>query len=182
MARSAGNKAALLDLPLELLTDVCLQLNLRDLVHVAATCKHLRYGNGGLETVELPTKFPVFTVPCAHASHGGKLVPHTRPVRSESWVAYLSRCTRQVVTAVRAHAFPGGDVPGTRPIGCSESWVAYLARCMRQRRCREAPPFAVGPYRSYFVGAAGRLLACGEGRAVGHGDSGWRCVPHLCQP
>jgi len=43
-------------LPLEMLTAVCLQLDLRDLVRIAAACKRLRHGDGGLETVQLPTK------------------------------------------------------------------------------------------------------------------------------
>jgi hypothetical protein len=76
-----------------------------------------------------------------------------------------------VVTVLLERAFPRLELaPRTRPIGCSESWVAYLARCVRQRRCREAPPIAAGLDRSLFVDAAGRLLACGIGAAVGHGD------------
>jgi alpha-tubulin suppressor-like RCC1 family protein len=123
----------LLDLPLELLTAVCQQLDLRALVRMAAVCRHFRHGDGGLETLELPTKSPV-------------------------------------VTALRALAFSHPKlVPSTRPIGCSESWVAYLARCARQRVCREAPPIAAGDGHTLFVEAAGRLLACGEGVATGHG-------------
>jgi alpha-tubulin suppressor-like RCC1 family protein len=77
-----------------------------------------------------------------------------------------------VVTALRKHAFPGLElVPRTGPIGCTESWVAYLARCARQRRCRERPPIAVGNQHSLFLNAAGRLLTCGQGAAVGHGDA-----------
>jgi alpha-tubulin suppressor-like RCC1 family protein len=76
-----------------------------------------------------------------------------------------------VVTVLRTHAFPLPELtPRTRPVGCSESWVAYLARCARQRRCREAPTIAAGSERSLCVDAAGRLLACGMGAAVGHGD------------
>jgi alpha-tubulin suppressor-like RCC1 family protein len=132
-APSSPTTAALLG-PLEVLTDVCLQLDLVDLVHVAETCKRFRHGDGGLETAELPTKSPV-------------------------------------VAALREHAFPGGElVPSSRPVGCSESWVAYLARCARQRRCREAPPVAAGFEHTLFVDSADRLLACGVGAAVGHGD------------
>jgi alpha-tubulin suppressor-like RCC1 family protein len=77
-----------------------------------------------------------------------------------------------VVTALREHAFPGGAlIPSSRPIGCFESWVSYLARCVRQRRCREASPIAAGSKHSLFLAAAGRLLACGQGAAVGHGDA-----------
>jgi hypothetical protein len=42
MAGLAGNKDALLKLPLEVLTDVFQQLNLCDLMCVAQTCKHFR--------------------------------------------------------------------------------------------------------------------------------------------
>jgi hypothetical protein len=47
------------DLPLEELTCVCLQLDLRDLIRVAETCTRFRHGDSGLKTVELPTKSPV---------------------------------------------------------------------------------------------------------------------------
>jgi hypothetical protein len=129
-------KAFLLDVPLEVLVDVCQQLDLHDLVRVAETCKRFRHGDGdgGVETAKLPTKSPV-------------------------------------VTALRGLAFPGDEpVPSTRPIGCFESWVAYLARYVRQRRCREVPPIAAGNQHTLFVDAAGQLLACGTGAAVGHGD------------
>jgi alpha-tubulin suppressor-like RCC1 family protein len=77
-----------------------------------------------------------------------------------------------VATALRALAFPrGGRAQSTRPVGCSESWVSYLARCVRQRRCQEASPFAAAREHSLFLNAAGRLLACGYGAAVGHGDA-----------
>jgi alpha-tubulin suppressor-like RCC1 family protein len=129
------NQAALLDLPLEVLTAVCLQFNLRDLARVAEVCKRFRHGDGGLETEELPTKSSVVTALLEHASPGGRLIP------------------------------------SKRPIGCSESWVAYLARCARQRRCQENPPMAAGLKHSMFADAAGRLLTCGQGAAVGHGDA-----------
>jgi hypothetical protein len=81
-----------------------------------------------------------------------------------------------VVAVLRELAFPRLDlVPSTRSICCSESWVAYLARCVRQRRCWEAPPIAAGWGHSRFVDAAGRLLACGEGIAAGHGDPDATC-------
>jgi alpha-tubulin suppressor-like RCC1 family protein len=77
-----------------------------------------------------------------------------------------------VVTALCELAFPGGElIPSARPIGRSESWVAYLARCVRQRRCREAPPIGAGVGHTLFVDATGRLLSCGGGAAVGHGDA-----------
>jgi alpha-tubulin suppressor-like RCC1 family protein len=138
MAVSSPSAPALLDLPLEVLTGVCEQLDFRDLIRVAATCKRFRHGDGGLETLELPTKSPV-------------------------------------VTALREHAFPGGvGIPSTRPVGWLESWIAYLARSARQRRCREALPIAAGNEHTLFVDAAGRLLACGKGAAVGHGDEAVR--------
>jgi hypothetical protein len=88
--------AAVLDLPLELLTGVCKHLDLRDLVRVAATCKRFRHGDGGLETLELPTKSPVITALRGHAFSRVELIPSTRPSGcSESWVAYLARCARQ---------------------------------------------------------------------------------------
>jgi hypothetical protein len=88
--------ATLLDLPLEVLTDVCLQLDLHDLVRVAATCKRFRHGDGGLETAELPTKSPVVTALRILAFSRPELVPSTRAIGgSESWVAYLARCARQ---------------------------------------------------------------------------------------
>jgi hypothetical protein len=127
--------ALLLDLPLELLTGVCQQLDLHDLVRIAATCKRFRHGDGGSETLDLPTKSPV-------------------------------------VMALRNLAFPRPElIPNARPRGCSESWVAYVTRCVRQRRCREAPPIAAGEEHSLFVGAAGLPLACGYGSATGHGNA-----------
>jgi hypothetical protein len=125
------------DLPLKVLTHVCQQLGLVDLVRVARSCKGVRHGvrHGRLATVELPTKSPV-------------------------------------VSVLQQHAFPHLElVPLTRPMGCSESWVAYLARCSRQRRCREAPPIAAGGDHNLFLDAAGGVLACGKGAAVGHGDA-----------
>jgi alpha-tubulin suppressor-like RCC1 family protein len=93
---AAQTVAALLDLPLEVLTHVCLQLDLRALVRVAHTCKRLRLGEGGLQTVELPTKSPVIPALCDLAFPGGGQGPSTRPIGcSESWVAYLARCARQ---------------------------------------------------------------------------------------
>lgn len=87
---------SLLDLPLEALTGVCQQLDLRALLRAAQTCKRVRHGDGGLETLELPTKSPVVTALREHAFPGGSLIPSTRPIgRPESWVAYLARCARQ---------------------------------------------------------------------------------------
>jgi alpha-tubulin suppressor-like RCC1 family protein len=84
------------DLPLEVLTAVCQQLDLHDLVRVAETCKRFRHGDGGLETAELPTKSPVISALREHAFPRPELIPSMRPMGcSESWVAYLARCARQ---------------------------------------------------------------------------------------
>jgi hypothetical protein len=95
MAPSSINPSVM-DLPLELFTAVCQQLDIRDLVRLAATCKRFRHGEGGLETVELPTKSPVDTALRELAFPGGELVPSMRPTGcAESWVASLARCVRQ---------------------------------------------------------------------------------------
>jgi hypothetical protein len=95
--RSALNEAVLLHLlGLDGLTAVFRQLEIQDLVRVAGTCKGVRHGDGGLETVELPTKSPVVTVLREHAFRGVGMIPSKRPIGcSESWVAYLARCVRQ---------------------------------------------------------------------------------------
>jgi alpha-tubulin suppressor-like RCC1 family protein len=96
---------------------------------------------------------------CERFRHGG---PETVELPTES----------PFVAVLRRHAFPRLKlVPRTRPMGCSESWVTYLARCARQHRCREAPPIAAGNHHSLFLDAAGRVLACGKGAGVGHGDA-----------
>lgn len=93
MEQSTRNKATLLDLPLEMLTCVCRQLDLHDQLRVAKTCKCFRYGDNGRETVNLPTKSPVITALCEHAFPRLELIRSTRP--RESWVAYLACCARQ---------------------------------------------------------------------------------------
>jgi hypothetical protein len=135
-APSSSEPVLLQDLPLEVLTHVCQHLGLVDLVHFAQSCRRFRHGDGGLETLELPTKSPV-------------------------------------IACLREHAFSRPElVPPARPVGCSESWVAYLARCKRQRRYWEALPIKAAEQHSLFINAAGRLLACGEGFGMGHGDEG----------
>jgi hypothetical protein len=90
------DETALMDLPLEVLTDMCQHLNLPDLVRVSATCTRFRHGDGGLESLELPTKSPVVTALREHAFARPELIPSTRPVGcGESSVAYLARCARQ---------------------------------------------------------------------------------------
>lgn len=51
MARPSGRAAPLLHLPLEVLTEVCLHLDLHDLVRVAETCKRFRFSEDGLGTM-----------------------------------------------------------------------------------------------------------------------------------
>jgi hypothetical protein len=96
MARATPSAAALLDLPLEVLTGVCEQLDLFQLIRVAATCKRFRHGDSGLETVDLPTKSAVVLALREQAFFGGVGIPNTRLIDcSESWVAYLARCAQQ---------------------------------------------------------------------------------------
>jgi hypothetical protein len=77
---SACCAAALLDLPLEVLTCVCLHLDLLDLTRVAESCNRFRHGDGALKTAELPTKSPVVTALREHAFPGGVGTPSTRPI------------------------------------------------------------------------------------------------------
>src|SRR6056297_1977623 len=93
----AINHVGLLDLPIEVLASVCLLLDLRGLVRVSATCTRFRHGDGGLETVELPTKSPLVTVLSERAFPRRELIRSTRSMGcSDSWVAYLARCARQL--------------------------------------------------------------------------------------
>jgi hypothetical protein len=93
----ASSSPALLDLPLEMLTRVCQELDLSDLVRVAGTCKRFCHGDGGLvETLELPTKSPVVTALLERSCLRPELATSTRPSGcAESWLAYLPRCARQ---------------------------------------------------------------------------------------
>jgi hypothetical protein len=70
----------LLDLPLEVLTSVCLQLDLLDPVRVTKACKRLRHGDDGLETVEMPTESPVVTALCELAFPRRGMIPTARPI------------------------------------------------------------------------------------------------------
>jgi hypothetical protein len=84
----------LVDLPLEMLTAVCLQLDLLALVRLAETCRRFRHGDGGQETVRPPTKSPVFAALSELASQLPN--PRARPTGcSESWITYPARCVRQ---------------------------------------------------------------------------------------
>jgi alpha-tubulin suppressor-like RCC1 family protein len=109
-AMDRSSKLALLDLPFELLTSVCQQLNLRDLVRLAQTCKHFRRDDGGMETVELPTKLPVINALRDLAFPRQELIPSTRPIDcSESWVAYLSRLALQRLLPEEAPTIAAGS-------------------------------------------------------------------------
>jgi hypothetical protein len=91
-----NSTAGLLGLPLEVLTDVCLHLDLRDLVRASEACKRVRHGDGALKSVDLPIKSPVVMALRDLAFPRPELVPRRRPVGcSKSWVAYLARCARQ---------------------------------------------------------------------------------------
>src|SRR6056297_1347331 len=72
MAGAGSDTSSLLQLPLEILTEVCMQLDQHDLVRVAAACKRFRHGDSGLAPLELPTKSPVITALRKHAFPGGE--------------------------------------------------------------------------------------------------------------
>jgi hypothetical protein len=197
MDPSLCNQAALLDLPLEVLTTVCLQLDLRDSVRVAATCKRFRHGDGGLETLELMTKSPVVTALLEHAFPGGHLVPSThRIVCSESWVAYLARCARQrrrenpPVAAWSKHSLfveaagrlfsCGKDAA----VGHGDAGASYtlptLVAAMAGVRVRSV---AAGHHHSLALSWDGRVYSWGKNDhgELGHGDTVFRPSPVLVE-
>src|SRR6056297_1802404 len=111
----AASKADLLDLPPEILTGVCQQLDLRNLIRLAGTCKRFRYGDDGLETEELPTKPPVVTALLKHVFPDGdpmhvgnnifsKVLP-PRPDRA----ATREEVTYQDVAAITPRAMKAGQ-------------------------------------------------------------------------
>jgi alpha-tubulin suppressor-like RCC1 family protein len=188
--------AALLDLPLEILTNVCQQLDLQDLVRVAATCKRFRHGDCGLETEELPTKSPVVTALREHAFAHPELIPSTRLIGcAESWVAYLARCARQR-RCRQAPPIKGGesfslfvDASG-RLLSCGEDVKAghgdsdsnYLVptpvAAMTGVQVRSV---AAGYNHSLALGCDGRVYSWGvnEYGQLGHGDQLARPLPAL---
>jgi alpha-tubulin suppressor-like RCC1 family protein len=191
-------RQSVLDLPLDLFTAVCLQLDLHDLVRVAATCRRLRHGDTGLETAELPTKSPVVAALRAHAFRGGLLVPSTRPIGcSESRVAYLTRCVRQrrcrevaVVGTGSRHTLLV-DASG-RLLACgwglatghADAWgMTFLPSpvvAMAEVRVRS---LAAGLSHSLALSRDGRVYSWGENRhgQLGHGDKRDRPLPALLE-
>jgi hypothetical protein len=185
MAGSLPDETALLNLPLEVLADVCQELDLRDLVRVAATCKRFRHGDSGLETVELPTKSPVVTVLRDRAFPDGVLTPNTRPTGcSESWVAYLARCARQRRCREAPPIETGPwhsvlvDAAGrllTYGRDCGASRAAIAGVRMRS--------VAAGLHHSLALGCNGRVYSWGRSAfgALGHGDKRDRLSPVLVE-
>jgi hypothetical protein len=193
-----GSLCNLLDLPLEILTDLCLQLDLRDLVRLAGTCKRIRLGDGWLDVVDGPTKSPVITALCHYAFPGGKVMPRTRPAGcTGSCVSYLTRCARQrgcreapplaagfehslfVDAAGRllscgARVSAGhADSPGNT---CDPTSVAAMAGV----RVRSV---AAGYEHSLALADDGRVYSWGQNRygQLGHGDTMARPSPALVE-
>jgi hypothetical protein len=133
-ATAAPIKSALLDLPMEMFTGICHHLGLRGLVRIAATCKRFRHGEGGLETLRLPTKSPVVTKLRALAFPRLELASRMRPLGcSESWVAYLARCARQHRCSEAPPIAAGGSVQSVRR--CGRSAARVRQGCPRRPRC-----------------------------------------------
>jgi alpha-tubulin suppressor-like RCC1 family protein len=161
-----GCGAALLDLPLEVLTNVCRHLDLCDLLRVSQVCKRFRHG--GLETVELPTESPVIADLREVAFPRLELLPRTRPVGcSESWVACLVRCVRQRCCR---------EAPPVAA-GLSRSLfvdaAGRLLACGRGATVSHSPVAAMAGIRVQSVAAArGHCLALGwDGRVYSWGNN-----------
>jgi alpha-tubulin suppressor-like RCC1 family protein len=190
--------AAVLDLPLEVLTCVCLHLDLRELIRIAETCKRFRHGDGGMETAELPTKSPVVAALRALAFSGGEPSPSTRPIgRSDSWVAYLARSARQrrcreaPTTAAGIHhsMLLGGDGQLLAcgkgfAVGHGDAWSSYCeptpVAAMARVRVRSV---AAGPRHSLALTGDGRVNSWGRNAhgQLGHGDKLARPSPVLVE-
>jgi alpha-tubulin suppressor-like RCC1 family protein len=194
MAASLPGETALLNLPLEILTGVCQQLDVRDLVRVAAACRRLRHGDSGLE---LPTKSPVVTALRDHAFPGGSQIPSTRPIGCfESWVAYLAGCARHR-RCRDAPALAAGrwqslfiDAAG-QLLTCGQGTAAGQdcekavviptpVAAMAGLRVRSV---AAGSYHSLVIGWDGRVYSWGQNgfRQLGHGDKRTRALPALVE-
>jgi hypothetical protein len=99
---------------------VCLQLEFRDLIRVAETCKRFRHGDGGLETVEMNLPLEVMTCACEQLNlHDIVRVAGTRTrfCGGDGGPETVELPTKSpVVTALCEVAFPGGvGIPSTRP-------------------------------------------------------------------
>jgi hypothetical protein len=196
MAPTASEASSLLDLPLEVLTRVCLQLDLRALVHVAQTCRRFRHGEGGLETVELPTKSPVVPALRELAFPEGRQIPSTRPIGcSESWVAYLARCARQrrcrkaplIAVGFRHTLFMAA---AGRLLACGEGAAAddsdaktFLSNPEAAMAGIRVQSVAAGSGHSLALGWDGRIYSWGHNEygQLGHGDKLARPSPVLVE-
>jgi hypothetical protein len=176
---SPSNPASILDLPFDLFTAVCQQLDLRGLIFAAAACKRFRHGDGGLETSELPTKSPVVTALRELAFSRPELVPSTRPVGccDESWVAYLARCARQrrcrevpvVAAGGRESLFADA---ARRLLTCGKD--ATIGDGFAGRNCNPIPLATMAEVRvqSVVAGVYHRLALGWDGRVYSWGDNG----------
>jgi hypothetical protein len=189
---------ALLDLPLEVLTGVCLQLDLRDLVRVAETCKRFRHGEGGLETAELPTKSPVVTALLELAFPRRELSPSTRPMGCfESWVTYLARCVRQrrcreappIAANVGQTLFVDAAAQLLRcgknaAVGDSNESASFLVPTpVAAMGAVRVQSVAAGYFHSLALGWDGRVYSWGANSfgQLGHGDKLDRPSPVLAE-
>jgi hypothetical protein len=179
---------------------VCDQLDLRGLIRAAETCKRFRHGEGGLETVELPTSSPVNAGLRALGFPGRGLIPSTRPIGcSESWVAYLSRCARQrrcreaplismqvqhnvflasacqLLSCGRGTTVRQGDVDVEYPFPPFPTSVGDVGTRMRS--------VAAGPVHGLALGWNGRVYSWGSNcfGQLGHGDRIDRPSPVLVE-
>jgi alpha-tubulin suppressor-like RCC1 family protein len=182
---STPSAAALLDFPLEVLTGVCEQLDLRELARVGATCKRFRHGEGGSERAELPTKSPVVTALRKHAFPVGGVIPSARPIGCfESWVAYLTSCARQrlcrelpPVAAGREHNL-FLDAQG-RLLSCGQG---YAVGRNDEQVDRSVPTLVAAmasvPVRSMAAGFRHSLALGWDGRVYSWGDNSFGQLGH----
>jgi alpha-tubulin suppressor-like RCC1 family protein len=154
-----------------MLTGVCHHLDLNSLVRVAATCKRFRHGEGGLETVRLPTKSPVITALRALAFPRPELASRMRPLGcSESWVTYLARCARQR----RCNEEP--------PVAAGCNCSLFVDAAGRLMACGKGVLLSLGAANGiYFdptpvpamTGVRVRSVAAGERHSLALGWDGW---------
>jgi alpha-tubulin suppressor-like RCC1 family protein len=192
------NQAALLHLlKLDELTAVCLQLDLPDLVHIAATCKHLWQGDGGLSTVVLPIKSVIMTALRELAFPRPEPIPSTRPVGYPgSWVTYLARCARQrrcretpPIAAGREHSLfvdtAGRLLACGRLAGAGHGALAthYDPTPMAAMAGIQVRSVAAGTQYSLALGWDGRVYSWGDNLfgQLGLGDTRDRLSPTLVE-